>query len=224
MFPPAVERLSTFQNNIWMWSIFQTFARKSCQTLSSISHKKLQTTFRSWQLDRNKFTRTNMHILQQWHCWRIPLFVSMQKIDEHRTQLIKPYYYKRPNILKYHDLINTSNRKQLKDLCHYIKHIMTNVSQWTADFLNSLSHVLVLLHAKDKGTDRSARLQTQPVPWLFAPCRDKWSNFTYLKFTVWVNLCGWSWSFRSCSVTSHKGRFLVQKSRDILTATKAKYF
>ena len=147
-----------------------------------------------------------------------------KKFDEHRTQLIKPYYYKRPNILKYHDLMNTSNRKQLKDLCHFIKHIMSNVSQWKADLLKSLSHVVFfLLHAKDKGTDWSARLQTQPVPLLFAPCRDKWSNLTYLKFTVWVNLCGWSWSFRPCSVTSHKGRFLVQKSRDIPTAFSYTY-
>ena len=56
----------------------QYFKLLSENLLSSISHKKPQTTCRSWPLDRNKFTRTN-NIMQQRHWRRIPLFVSMQK-------------------------------------------------------------------------------------------------------------------------------------------------
>ena len=71
-------------------------------------------------LHERKCTFCNSDIGDEYHYLLV--------FNEHRTQLVKPYYYKRPNILKYHDLMNTDNRKQLKDLCHFIKHIMTNVS------------------------------------------------------------------------------------------------
>ena len=74
-------------------------------------------------LHERKCTFCNSDIGDEYH-----YLLVCKKFNEHRTRLVKPYYYKRPNILKYHDLMNTDNRKQLKDLCHFIKHIMTNVS------------------------------------------------------------------------------------------------
>lgn len=46
-----------------------------------------------------------------------------------RKRLIKPYYFERANILKYHDLMNTENIAQLKDLCKFIRIIISKVSQ-----------------------------------------------------------------------------------------------
>ena len=62
------ERTCTFCNNdIGDEYHYLLVCKKSSQMLSSISHKKPQTTRRSWTLDRNTFARTNLHILQQRH-------------------------------------------------------------------------------------------------------------------------------------------------------------
>ncbi|MEW8544526.1 MAG: hypothetical protein AB2693_13435, partial [Candidatus Thiodiazotropha sp.] len=45
-----------------------------------------------------------------------------------RKQYIKPYFYRHPNVLKYHSLMNTKNVKQLKDLCKFIDMIRKEVS------------------------------------------------------------------------------------------------
>ena len=49
---------------------------------------------------------------------------------EHRTNHIKPFYYRHPNILKFEQLMNTTNFKELQRLCVFINLIMktTNVN------------------------------------------------------------------------------------------------
>ena len=47
---------------------------------------------------------------------------------EHRTKHIKPFYYRHPNILKFEQLMNTTNSKELKRLCVFINLIMKTVN------------------------------------------------------------------------------------------------
>ena len=42
-----------------------------------------------------------------------------------RQQLVKKYYYSNPNTLKFNALMNTRNKKEYKNLCTFIKHILS---------------------------------------------------------------------------------------------------
>ena len=44
---------------------------------------------------------------------------AFSKFDMERKQYLKPYYYKRPNVLKYHEIMNTKN-DSLLNLCRFI--------------------------------------------------------------------------------------------------------
>ena len=50
-----------------------------------------------------------------------------KKLSSVRQKYIKPYYYKRPNVLKYRQLMNVTNIKQLKNLCKFIKIIFATI-------------------------------------------------------------------------------------------------
>ena len=41
-----------------------------------------------------------------------------------RKQCIKPFYYTRPNVLKYKDLMNCNNKVQLTNLCRFVDIIL----------------------------------------------------------------------------------------------------
>ena len=41
-----------------------------------------------------------------------------------RKSLLKPYYFRRPNIIKYKELLNTRNKKVLLNLSKFVKSIM----------------------------------------------------------------------------------------------------
>lgn len=47
--------------------------------------------------------------------------------SEQRKQFIKPFYCRKPNILKYNDLMNSKNKRELQNLCNFIAIIMRNV-------------------------------------------------------------------------------------------------
>ena len=46
-------------------------------------------------------------------------FLACSKFDMERKQYLKPYYYKRPNVLKYHEIVNAKKKKKKgrKKLC-----------------------------------------------------------------------------------------------------------
>ena len=46
--------------------------------------------------------------------------LACSKFDMERKQYLKPYYYKRPNVLKYHEIMNTKNDSLLKNICRFI--------------------------------------------------------------------------------------------------------
>lgn len=46
------------------------------------------------------------------------------RYNEQRRYLIKPLYYRRPNILKYNDLMNSRNKTELRNLCRFIAIIL----------------------------------------------------------------------------------------------------
>lgn len=45
-----------------------------------------------------------------------------------RKQFIKPYYFRRPNVLKYRDLMNTENKMQLINLCKFLRILFSKLS------------------------------------------------------------------------------------------------
>ena len=47
--------------------------------------------------------------------------MSCQKFKDERIKFLKPYYYRHPNVLKFSSLMNTTNIKQLTQLCYFIK-------------------------------------------------------------------------------------------------------
>ena len=53
--------------------------------------------------------------------------LACSKFDMERKQYLKPYYYKRPNVLKYHEIMNTKNDSLLKNLCRFIDFLLKNV-------------------------------------------------------------------------------------------------
>ena len=55
------------------------------------------------------------------------LLVCRKFLNE-RQRLPKPYYYVHPNILKYYDLMNTTNSQLLKKLCMFVDILLKNVS------------------------------------------------------------------------------------------------
>ena len=50
-----------------------------------------------------------------------------RKFSNERQRLHKPYYYVHPNILKYNDLMNTTNSQLLKKLCMFVDILLKNV-------------------------------------------------------------------------------------------------
>ena len=44
--------------------------------------------------------------------------------NEQRRYLMKPFYYRRPNILKYNDLMNSRNKTEMRNLCRFIAIIL----------------------------------------------------------------------------------------------------
>ena len=53
--------------------------------------------------------------------------LTCRKFSEERKRQLKPYFYVRPNTLKYHEIMNTKNPQQLKNLCKFIDIILKNV-------------------------------------------------------------------------------------------------
>ena len=51
-----------------------------------------------------------------------------KQFHESRTKFIKSYYYRHPNILKFEQLMNVTNLRELKRLCIFINLIMKNVN------------------------------------------------------------------------------------------------
>ena len=51
-----------------------------------------------------------------------------KQFHESRTKYIKSYYYRHPNILKFEQLMNASNLRELKRLCIFINLIMKTVN------------------------------------------------------------------------------------------------
>ena len=50
-----------------------------------------------------------------------------QKFKAERVKFLKPYYCRNPNILKFANLMNTTSKNQLVQLCHFIKTIMKSL-------------------------------------------------------------------------------------------------
>ena len=70
-------------------------------------------------LHERKCNRCSSDIGDEYHYLLIcPYFLSQRK------QFIKPYYYTRPNVLKYKDLMNCNNKSQLNNLCRFVDIIM----------------------------------------------------------------------------------------------------
>lgn len=51
-----------------------------------------------------------------------------EKLAGERRQLIKAYYYRRPNIIKFNKLMNITNISELKKLCKFVKIILDSCS------------------------------------------------------------------------------------------------
>ena len=51
-----------------------------------------------------------------------------KQFHESRTKYIKSYYYRHPNILKFEQLMNATNLRELKRLCIFINLIMKTVN------------------------------------------------------------------------------------------------
>ena len=45
--------------------------------------------------------------------------LACSKFNRERKQYLKPYYYKRPNVLKYHEIINSYITQLLVFVIHY---------------------------------------------------------------------------------------------------------
>ena len=54
------------------------------------------------------------------------LFICPQ-LSEERKKYLKKYYYKKPNTYKFDELMNTTDHKQLKSLCHLISVIVKQI-------------------------------------------------------------------------------------------------
>ena len=57
------------------------------------------------------------------------LLLCCQALAEERHRYIKRYYYTRPNTIKYNELINTRNIKELKNMCKLIKIILQSTNR-----------------------------------------------------------------------------------------------
>ena len=53
---------------------------------------------------------------------------NCSRFDADRKKYLKRYYYGRPNIIKYEEIMNTNNTEMLKKLCVFINVIMKTVS------------------------------------------------------------------------------------------------
>ena len=53
--------------------------------------------------------------------------LKCELFSEDRRKYIKQYYYRNPNILKYNELMNTTNIPMLKKLCIFIGKILKSV-------------------------------------------------------------------------------------------------
>lgn len=51
-----------------------------------------------------------------------------ERFKSERTLYIKPYYYRRPNILKFEQIMNTTNRKMLFNLVLFVKIILKTLT------------------------------------------------------------------------------------------------
>ena len=49
------------------------------------------------------------------------------EFESERKKYLKPYYYKRPNVVKYSEIMNTNNEKMLKQLCLFIDFLLKTV-------------------------------------------------------------------------------------------------
>ena len=52
---------------------------------------------------------------------------SYKHFEDERKQCLKSFYYKRPNIIKFEQLLNLQDDKQLKKLCRFINVIVKQV-------------------------------------------------------------------------------------------------
>ena len=53
--------------------------------------------------------------------------MSCKHFEDERKQCLKSYFYKRPNIIKFEQLLNLQDDKQLKTLCRFINVIVKQV-------------------------------------------------------------------------------------------------
>ena len=49
------------------------------------------------------------------------------EFESERKKYLKPYYYKRPNVVKYSEIMNTNNEKMLKQLCLFIDFLLKTI-------------------------------------------------------------------------------------------------
>ena len=50
-----------------------------------------------------------------------------QAFENERKLCIKPYFVRRPNILKFNQLMNTTNKSEIRKLCKFIEHLLKSV-------------------------------------------------------------------------------------------------
>ena len=56
------------------------------------------------------------------------LLLTCPRFETERHRYLKRYYYSHPNILKFEQLMNCTNKKILLNICYFIKHIFKNIT------------------------------------------------------------------------------------------------
>ena len=115
---------SIFRTDICIEKYLLHLPRKSYLSLCKFptSNHKLPIEVGRWEgvpLNERKCLHCNMDIGHEFHY----LFKCSHFTNE-RTSYLKPYFYRRPNILKLRELYSSSNRKTLINLATFVELIM----------------------------------------------------------------------------------------------------